>query len=160
MGIGHKNTLPFVCPEEMKHFRETTCKTEDPQKKNLVIMGKNTWISLNKKPLPKRINVVLSKDSSVGDEMDGIMTRHFTSLTDVLYEYQNDNTIENIFVIGGETLYKEAIQKPNCKRIILSMIDCDPPPECDTFFPKIPDDYSVLYVVRNQTFTLYYYSRT
>jgi len=47
MGIGYKNKLPFVCPEEMKHFRETTSKTEDPQKKNLVIMGKNTWNSLH-----------------------------------------------------------------------------------------------------------------
>jgi len=43
--------------------------------------------------LPKRINVVLSRDSSVDNEMDGITTRHFTSLTDVLYEYQSDNTI-------------------------------------------------------------------
>jgi len=47
MGIGYKNKLPFVCPEEMKHFRETTSKPEDPQKKNLVNIYKIAYNAIN-----------------------------------------------------------------------------------------------------------------
>ena len=48
--------------EEMKHFSRMTKTTTDPEKKNMVIMGRKTWESIPAKfrPLPGRFNVILS----------------------------------------------------------------------------------------------------
>ena len=51
-GIGAKNDLLFNIKDDMKFFRETTVNKK-------VVMGYNTWVSLPKKPLPKRENYVL-----------------------------------------------------------------------------------------------------
>ena len=59
-GIGKDNRLLDHIPEDMKFFRETT-------KGKAVIMGKNTFLSFpNQKPLPNRLNIVLTRDESFG----------------------------------------------------------------------------------------------
>jgi dihydrofolate reductase/thymidylate synthase len=54
----------------MKYFKELTSRTADPGKQNAVIMGRKTWESIPAKfrPLPGRINVVLSKGVAAADE--------------------------------------------------------------------------------------------
>ena len=65
-GIGFQNKLPWHIPNELKYFKRKTTKGDN----NVVIMGKNTWESLPKKPLPKRINIVLSKTLNEKDVKD------------------------------------------------------------------------------------------
>ena len=48
--------------------------------------------------------------------------------------------IENIFVIGGGEIYKQAILLPECTKVYLTVVDDTTP--CDTFFPSIPSFYS------------------
>ena len=54
-GIGKNNTIPWKLSSDLKRFKELTLN-------NIVIMGKNTWTSLPKKPLQNRINIVISKE--------------------------------------------------------------------------------------------------
>jgi thymidylate synthase len=113
-GIGYNNGLPWNCELDLLDFKKVTTEN-DEDLENIVIMGKNTWLSL-KKPLSKRINIVVSstlKDSSV-------LT--FKTLDEAL-EYTNIlKKRRNIFVIGGAQLYKEAFFHPCLERVFHNVI--------------------------------------
>jgi dihydrofolate reductase len=66
-GIGLDGGLPWRLPGEMAFFRDLTTKTRDAAKRNAVLMGRKTWDSLPPKfkPLPGRLNVVLSASGAV-----------------------------------------------------------------------------------------------
>lgn len=70
-GIGKENGLPWRLPGDMKQFRELTSSVRDSSKRNAVLMGRKTWESIPTKfrPLPHRVNVVLSRDA--GYRVDG-----------------------------------------------------------------------------------------
>lgn len=88
--LGLDNHLIFNIPGDLKFFRNTTIgKT--------VIMGRKTYESIGK-PLPKRINIVVSNSLK---ETDGITI--INSLEEVLEKYLNSE--EEVFIIGGESLY-------------------------------------------------------
>ncbi len=65
-GIGKANSLPWHIKADMQHFKEITTKTQDPNKLNACIMGRNTWESIPKnfRPLPDRVNIILSRKPS------------------------------------------------------------------------------------------------
>lgn len=71
MGIGKDGGLPWRLPGEMAYFKQLTASVGDPTSdaRNAVIMGRKTWESLPAKfrPLPGRVNVVLSKSAAAGD---------------------------------------------------------------------------------------------
>jgi dihydrofolate reductase len=74
-GIGFENKMCWHIPNELKHFKNITTTVDDINKKNCVIMGKNTWYSLPKRPLVNRINIIISsqdyeKISREIDELD------------------------------------------------------------------------------------------
>lgn len=88
--LGLDNHLIFNIPGDLKFFRNTTLgKT--------VIMGRKTYESIGK-PLPKRLNIVVSNSLK---ETDGITI--INSLEEVLEKYLNSE--EEVFIIGGESLY-------------------------------------------------------
>lgn len=97
-GIGNEGDLLYNIPEDMRFFREmTTGKT--------VIMGRTTLESLpGSKPLPKRRNIVLSKTS--GDIAGAEICRSPEEIIELL----SDEDSENIFVIGGESVYREMLK--------------------------------------------------
>ena len=88
--LGYKNHLIFNIPGDLKFFRNITSN-------HIVVMGRKTYESIGK-PLPKRINIVLS--SSMKDT-DGIII--MSSFEEVLEKYLNSD--EEVFIIGGESLY-------------------------------------------------------
>lgn len=138
-GIGKNNMLPWQLPEDMKRFAKLT-KGESADKQNAVIMGRKTWESIPEKfrPLPGRINVVLSRQVEY-NLPNGVL--HFSSLNDALSALENEQ-INQIFLIGGSSLYAEGLQHPQCKNIFVTEIKGTF--ECDTFFPALPDTFSVI----------------
>jgi dihydrofolate reductase len=91
--IGKGGTLPWHYSADMKFFKETTTG-------NAVVMGHNTWKSL-KRPLPNRLNIVLSRQSQVEPQDSVIMFRDIDSVLSVAKNLETD-----LYVIGGEQVYQ------------------------------------------------------
>ncbi len=110
-GIGKNNDLLDNIPEDMKFFREKTLN-------KAVIMGKNTLLSFpNKKPLPKRLNIVLTRDKSFNCE--GAVVCH--SIEDAIKCAKESYKDEDIFFIGGENVYSQA--EKFCDTAYITKID-------------------------------------
>ena len=127
--IGAKGKIPWKCRADMKFFKEMSSTVKDPTKMNAVIMGRKTFESLSA-PLPNRVNVVLSKKTYELD--NGFFSNDFDTAIETLEQYPK---IETIFVIGGEMIYKIAIDHPKCEKIYLNHVHvvCDLS-ESDAFF--------------------------
>ena len=120
MAIGFENKLLFWLPNDLKRFKALTTG-------NTIIMGRKTFESLPKGALPNRRNIVLSTNPLTvcpGAEV-------FPSLETALNACSPD---EHIYIIGGETLYKQAITLAD--ELCITEID-DAASEADAFFPDI-----------------------
>lgn len=124
-GIAKDNSIPWRNQKDMQFFQFIT-STASEGKKNAVIMGSRTYFSIpeKKRPLIGRHNIVISSK----DVPDVKTVRSFKESLLDLSEY------ESVFVIGGERVYREAIQHPLCKGIFLSVLDVSY--DCDLFFPS------------------------
>ena len=96
--IGRNNKLLVSIPDDMKFFRETTTG-------KVVVMGRKTLESFpGKKPLKNRVNIVLTGDRSY--QADGAVIVHdMEELHEELKKYPS----EDIYVIGGESIYKQLL---------------------------------------------------
>lgn len=138
-GIANNNKIPWHIPLDLKHFKSTTTETLGKYDQNVVIMGRATWESLPKKyrPLKNRINIVISSKNI--DDADYC----FKSLDKSLNFLNELNGIEEVFIVGGQRMYEEGINHPNCENLYITHIDKEI--ECDRFFPKIDDNKYKLY---------------
>lgn len=127
-GIGIKNQLPWRLLSDLYFFKYLTIGNE----KNAVIMGKNTYLSLPK-PLKYRDNIVLSTTMKV-KKYNVLPTTSMEHVIPHLFKY------DNVYLIGGETLYNEYIDSDQVKGIYHTHIEEDY--ECDTFFPEIPEKFN------------------
>jgi dihydrofolate reductase len=96
--IGHDNKLLWHLPDDFKWFRKNTIGSP-------VIMGRKTFQSIGK-PLPGRLNIVLSQFSHVPLDEN---TYNASSLEDAV-AYANQQNPERIFIIGGDSVYRQAIE--------------------------------------------------
>ena len=124
--------MAWRLPADLKWFRALTVGLGGQS----VIMGRKTWDSIPAKfrPLPERHNLVLSRSARL-ELPEGVA--HAQSL-EVALQLANGRGAA-IFVIGGGTLYAEAIQHPCCRRIYLTEVDGDF--GCDTFLPLFAADW-------------------
>lgn len=120
--IGLNGDMPWHLPEDLRHFKELTLG-------HPVIMGRGTWMSLPRRPLPGRRNIVLSRDSSFADE--GAET--VSSLQEAFQLLKEDLPP---FIIGGGQIYRLAL--PFVSRLYVTRVDADFP-EADTFFPDFKE---------------------
>jgi dihydrofolate reductase/thymidylate synthase len=141
-GIGRDGGIPWKITEDMKYFKHITTDAPDG-KQNAIIMGRITWESLPKFCLPNRVNIVLSKTTrEIHLENDTFNDLYvYRELNSALDYLSNRNDINEIFIIGGESLYRESINHPQCKRIYLTRLVYDF--NCDRAFPLVPDSYYV-----------------
>lgn len=105
-GIGYKGDLLERISEDLKFFKKTTTG-------NAIIMGRVTFDSLpNKKPLPNRTNIVLTKNTNL--KIDGCI---ICNSIDEILKLEDK---ENVFVIGGADIYKQLL--PYCKKAYVTKI--------------------------------------
>ena len=139
-GIGRKGDLPWSLPSDMAYFRTLTQKTDDPELQNAVIMGRKTWDSIPPRfrPLSKRLNVVLTRQTAYTAEPGVLIAASFDEALAVL---SDDPEVGHIFVVGGGAVYQETIIHRQCTAVFLTEIDKSF--ECDTFFPKLPESFEL-----------------
>ncbi|MDX9945833.1 MAG: dihydrofolate reductase [Bacteroidales bacterium] len=118
-GIGKGNGLLWHLPEDLKRFKQLTLG-------KCVIMGKRTWESLPKRPLPGRYNIVIT---DVPDEcIDCSMTAY--SIEDAVSKCDNS---QEVFVIGGGSVYRQFM--PVADRLYITHVHRKA--EADVWFPRI-----------------------
>lgn len=99
--FGANQSLPWPRQsEDMRRFRTITKTTTRSDRFNAVIMGWKTWMSIGAKPLPERINFVLTSRQPPDNEIEGVI---FVKNIDACYALidHGADAIENVFVIGG-----------------------------------------------------------
>ncbi len=147
LGIGKGNQLPWKIKSDMAFFKEVTSASAE-NRVNAVIMGRNTWESIPSRfrPLLGRKNVVLSKKPDVREILSlpsEVLTA--TSLNEAIQRVSDEPSIDKIFVIGGEMLYREAIRSPFCETVHITEVQGDFK-EFDTFFPVLPaSEYQLIH---------------
>lgn len=122
-----------------------TTKVTDPTKRNCVIMGRKTYVGIpeNKRPLPKRLNIVLSATTTVDDyPADVLLCKSLPEALALLNEGDLVEDIENVWIVGGNQVYKDAMQLPECDLIYLTKIMAEF--ECDAFFPTIGSAFRLI----------------
>ena len=92
--IGKGGKLPWHYSADMKFFRETTTG-------HAVVMGRKTWLTLGK-PLKNRLNIVLTRDSSIEPQESLIVLNDVDSVMSFSKSLTTD-----LFVIGGAQIYRE-----------------------------------------------------
>lgn len=129
-GIGLEGDLPWRLPGDMKHFRELTLRAPEGRR-NAVIMGRRTYESIPAKfrPLPGRINVVLSRAEDYS--ADGALVAR---TLDAAFACAEREGAASLHVIGGGNLYAQAVAHPRCTTLHITRVDAIVP--CDTFFPE------------------------
>lgn len=102
LGIGFRGKIPWRIPQDIEYFK---CTTADA----IVIMGRRTWESIPQKyrPLAGRVNIIVSRSNySAGS------VHVAKNLEDALtYSMESRKVVQKIFVIGGESLYNEVVEK-------------------------------------------------
>lgn len=129
--IGREGDLPWHLPADLKHFKETT-------RGHPVIMGRKTFESLDR-PLPNRTNILITRNPNY--EVDGVIV--VRSLDEAIRaaegesesesesEFELDDAEREIFILGGEELFRQALCRAD--RMYLTIVHAEL--DGDTHFP-------------------------
>ncbi len=118
--IGKGGTLPWHYSADMKFFKETTIG-------NACVMGHKTWLTL-KKPLPNRLNIVLSRRGEIEPQESVLVLRDVESVLSMAKDLMCD-----LFVIGGEQVYRSFL--PYIEKWIVTQVPLTVE-GADTFVPE------------------------
>jgi dihydrofolate reductase len=126
--IGKDGKLPWRLKSDLALFKQVTMFKP-------VIMGRKTWDSLPFKPLPGRLNVVLSKDGSF-EPNGAVVCESFGEALEIAREQAAEDGAEEVCVIGGAALY--ALALPRAHRIYITEVDAEP--EGDVVMPPFSEE--------------------
>jgi dihydrofolate reductase len=115
--IGLEGSIPWDVPQDLKFFQRETVG-------GAIIMGRNTWESLPVKPLPKRLNIVVSSNSKAAEIVVPSVA--------AAINHAHGMGLSRIYGIGGAQIYQEML--PLAHRLLISEVDVEVP-NADTFFP-------------------------
>ena len=118
--LGREGDLCWHIREDLRHFKELTMG-------GAVVMGRKTWESLPRRPLPGRLNIVVSRSPEFQPE--GALKA--ASIEDAVRAAGE----LNVYIIGGESVYRQAL--PAATAIELTRILASDP-HADKYFPEIP----------------------
>jgi dihydrofolate reductase len=106
-GIGYDDKIPWYNPNELQKFKDITSYVKDKSKINAIIMGRNTWESLPKRPLRNRLNIVITSNLQYNTQYKDVLV--FNTLLSALMYCNNQNYIESLFIIGGAYVYNQIL---------------------------------------------------
>lgn len=115
--IGKDGQLPWYLPNDLKFFKQTTTG-------HTILMGRKTFESMGKKPLPNRSNLVLTRQKDYKATGVTVINNLHTKPT------------EDIYIIGGSEIYKQFL--PEADILIRTKIKGSF--NGDTFFPSVKWD--------------------
>ena len=118
--IGKRGKLPWHYSADMKFFRETTTG-------HAVVMGRKTWLTLGK-PLKNRLNIVLSRDSSIEPQESLLVLSDIDSVLSL-----NESLATDLFVIGGAQIYEAFL--PRIEKWIITEVPLTIQ-KADAFMPE------------------------
>lgn len=123
--IGNKNELLVRIPNDHKHFREETTG-------KVVVLGRKTLETFPQGlPLKNRVNIIMSRDEKY-QVKDATVVHSVEELLEELKKYDD----EDIYIIGGESIYRQML--PYCNVAHITKIDHEY--EADTYFPNLDKD--------------------
>uniref|UniRef100_A0A4X1T6N5 dihydrofolate reductase n=3 Tax=Sus scrofa TaxID=9823 RepID=A0A4X1T6N5_PIG len=129
--------LSWVPGNEYKYFQRMTTTSSVEGKQNLVIMGRKTWFSIPEKnrPLKDRINIVLSRELKEPPQGAHFLAKSLDDALKLTEQPELKNKVDMVWIVGGSSVYKEAMNKPGHIRLFVTRIMKEF--ESDTFFPEI-----------------------
>lgn len=138
LGIGKNNSLPWKIPLDMKLFKDLTVGKP-------TIMGRKTFesvITALAKPLPNRINIVVSSKPQSGNKYDNVIWTNSTSQAlDKAREVATKTGVTEICVAGGGQIYQETLDLAD--KLFITVIEGDF--QADTFFPSYQNKFKVIF---------------
>lgn len=125
--IGRDGDLPWRLRSDLQRFKAVTMGKP-------CLMGRKTWESLPLKPLPGRLNIVLTRDQSY--EADGmargaLVCAGLDEAIEIARETAQDDGVDEICVIGGTAVFEAAL--PRARRLYITEVEASP--EGDAVFP-------------------------
>jgi dihydrofolate reductase len=120
--LGKDNQLLWHISEDLKNFKRLTL--ERP-----IVMGRKTFESIGK-PLPKRVNIILTRDENFRAENCEVFHDKET-----LLQWCQNQSFSEVVIIGGSEIYKLFL--PETKKLFLSRVDYDGP--ADVYFPDFDE---------------------
>jgi len=125
--IGRDGDLPWRLRSDLQRFKAITLGKP-------CIMGRKTWESLPLKPLPGRLNLVLSRDESF-TARGAVVCTTLDEAVEIARETAEEDGVGEICVIGGVALFEKAL--PRAKRLYLTEVEALP--DGDVTFPPFDE---------------------
>lgn len=120
--IGKNNDIPWYLPADLKYFKKKTINHH-------IIMGRKTFLSIGR-PLPKRTNIVLSRDPFFVAK-DIVVMSSLKEALNLAYEGGENE----VFIIGGGEIYN--LSFPQLDRIYLTRVEVEV--DGEVFFPELSE---------------------
>lgn len=124
--IGRDGDLPWRLSSDLAHFKAVT--TGKP-----IIMGRKTWESLPRRPLPGRLNIVITRQWTTPLQ-GALVVSSIPAALAAARAHALQKGVDEVSIIGGAEIYRETL--PLADRLYLTEVDAAP--EGDAFFPA-PD---------------------
>lgn len=109
---------------------------------NVVIMGRKTYFGVpeSKRPLPERLNVVLTtQPEQYVFPPEVLVAKSLDEALEKIHEPSLAEKIENVWIVGGNAAYKEAMTRSDCHRIYFTKVFATF--DCDAFFPEVTEEF-------------------
>lgn len=119
--IGRGGDIPWRASEDLRMFKRETADSG-------LVMGRRTWESLPKKPLPGRLNCVVSRDRSAAETVVGDVASAVRACRDAGYL--------RVYGVGGEGIYREML--PIADRLLITEVDLEVE-GADAWFPDFDE---------------------
>ena len=148
LGIGKNGKLPWRLAADMAYFKRCTSTpttTTQSSKVNAVIMGRKTWQSIpgRFRPLQGRRNVVLSRNPKAREDLllpeDVLVAGSLSEALTLLALPPHSTEVDKVFVIGGGSVYAEAVASELCEKVLLTSVRAGDGrfEDCDVHFPAL-----------------------